>query len=92
MEIETRKYEGEGKSFVYNGVKFTVQERPTYDYSVCEDETYKELLEQKERLDAKVKDREAFLKALKEPVACITHGNTIYPPSKKSKTVVAVTL
>lgn len=92
LEIETRKYEGEGKSFVYNGVKFTVQERPTYDYSVCEDETYKELLEQKERLDAKIKDREAFLKALKEPVVDMTYGNTIFPPAKKSKTVVAVTL
>ena len=92
LEIETRKYEGEGKSFVYNGVKFTVQERPTYDYSVCEDETYKELLEQKERLDAKIKDREAFLKALKEPVVDMNYGNTIFPPAKKSKTVVAVTL
>ena len=92
LEKQSALYEGEGKSFTYNGVKFTVQNRPTFDFSVCEDETYSDLKEQKDILDAKIKDREAFLKALKEPVADVTHGNTIYPPSKKSKTVVAVTL
>ena len=92
LEMETNKYSGEGKSFLYNGVKFTVQNRPTFDFSVCEDETYSELKEQKDILDAKIKDREAFLKALKEPVVDMNYGNTIFPPAKKSKTVVAVTL
>lgn len=92
LEMETNKYSGEGKSFLYKGVKFTVQNRRTYDFSVCEDETYQSLLEQKAELDRRVKEREAFLKTLKEPVADTNYGNTIYPPATKSKTVVAVTL
>jgi hypothetical protein len=92
LEDECRKYEGEGKSFKYNGVKFSVQERPFYDFSVCEDEKYNELIKQKNLLEEKIKGREIFLKYLKEPVGDAELGNIIYPPAKINKTIVAVSL
>ena len=80
------------KTFTHAGCKFTIQNRPRYKYEVCKDEVWDELQREKQKLDEKIKEREAFLKALKEPVADVNYGNTIYPPSVEGGEVVAVTL
>lgn len=80
------------KSFTHAGCKFTIQNRPRYKYEACEDEVWNQLQAEKKKLDEKIKDREAFLKSLKEPVADVNYGNTIYPPIVEGGEVVAVTL
>lgn len=52
-----------------------------YDFSVCSDSTYNEMIVEMEQLKAKIKERETFLKALTEPVSTLD-GEIINPPIK----------
>lgn len=86
--------EKNGKTFeMYNG-KFQIKEVGTkYDYSVCEDTVYNELVAQKSHLDAKIKERQKFLQNIPEGgIADPDNGNMIYRASKSSSTTVTVTL
>ena len=65
-----------------------------YDFSVCGDSTYNELIKEKERIDELIKKREAFLKTIPaEGVADTVSGEVINPPSvTHGKQTLAVTL
>jgi len=65
-DIVEREIEKYGKEASYKGVKFQMKELGKYDFSECGDPKYKELLEEKERLSEKIKEREAFLKKVPE--------------------------
>lgn len=51
-----------------------------YDFSVCSDSTWDNLNAQLTDIKAKMKERETFLKALKEPISTL-EGEIINPPS-----------
>lgn len=87
---EAMKY---GKDFEYKGAKITVKETGvSYDYSVCDDSEYNDRLQELELIKEKIKSRELFLKALKEPMASTKTGEIINPPIRKGKLGITVTL
>ena len=87
-----------GKTFDYNQAKVEVCELCTkYDYSSCGDKEYLSLMTEIMELDAKIKIREKFLKAV--PYEGITQVDKetgecyeIYPPAKTSETGVKITI
>lgn len=59
---EITKY---GKQASWNGATLTLRETGVkYDYSVCNDPVYNNLLQQKEALEKQLKEREQFLKSV----------------------------
>ena len=90
---EVEHYE---KNAVIKGSEFSIVEAGVkYDYSDCNDLEYNSLSIQLEALKSTLKDRETFLKSIKEPLQLIdeTSGEcyTIYPPKKSSTTTLKVT-
>ncbi len=90
---EISQYE---KNSVIKGSEFSIVEAGVkYDYSNCNDIEYNTLTIQLEALKSTLKDRETFLKSIKEPLQMIdeTSGEvyTIYPPKKTSSTTLKVT-
>lgn len=84
-----------GKKASYQGAEVTVRENGTrYDYSVCQDSEHDQLVSDIERLTARLKEREAFLKSIKPgyPVVNEETGEVHYAPIKTSTTGVVVTL
>lgn len=87
-----------GKEFELHNSKFTTKEVGIkYNYSVCNDVEYNDLMQEVQELSEKVKAREEYLKHI--PAKGITTVNeetgeatTIYPPSKSSTTSISVTL
>lgn len=85
-----------GKSFDYHNSKFEVKEVGTkYNYALCADPILKELEQQAEAVNAKLKERQEFLK--KMPIEGIEIRREdelvhVFPPAKYSTTSVAVTL
>lgn len=94
---EYEKY-GTREAITYHDVKITVKETGvSYDYEPCGDPVHARLLQEKEAIDAKLKEREKFLQHLPvEGVETIDEETgeitRIYPPSRTSKTGVQVTL
>lgn len=90
--------EKNGRRHEYMNAEFNIREAGVkYDYSNCNDTPYNELVAEKEKLDAKIKDRERFLKNVPTEGTTIVDESTgeaitVYPPSKSSKTIVSVTL
>lgn len=66
MQSEIEKYGKEG--LVYNGLKFTIGGKKTYNYK--HDPVWLEL-------EGKKKEREVFLKALKEPLQELKEGGEV---------------
>jgi hypothetical protein len=90
---EISQYE---KNAVIKGSEFSIVETGVkYDYSNCNDLEYNMLNTQLEALKSTLKDRETFLKAIKEPMQMIDEASgevyTIYPPKKTSSTTLKVT-
>lgn len=94
-EAITREYQKFGKKEVdYRGVTFVQSESGVkFDYSGCNDTVINELEAEKKELDAKIKERQKFLKNL--PVDGIVNVdentgdiNTLYPPSRSSVTII----
>tara|TARA_R110000868_G_scaffold399006_1_gene672512 strand:+ start:97 stop:585 length:489 start_codon:yes stop_codon:yes gene_type:complete len=80
----------------YHGAKFDIREAGVkYDYSQCDDMQWNELSQQIDALTEQRKERESFLKALKEKLTYVDESTgeiaTIYPPQKKSTTTYAIT-
>lgn len=77
------------KSFDAFGVRFEKAEVGTkYDYSVCGDPIYNHRAQIAEEAAAQLKEREAFLKSLKEPINIVDDESgelaRVIPPLKKS--------
>jgi len=90
---EISQYE---KNTSIKGTEFSIVEAGVkYDYSDCNDLEYNTLTIQIEALKSTLKERETFLKAIKQPIQMIdeTSGEcyTIYPPKKTSTTTLKVT-
>ena len=80
----------------YKGATFDVKEAGVkYDYSQCDDTIWNDLKQQLDALNDKMKEREAFLKTLKERFTYIDESTgeiiTLYPPQKKSTTTYSIT-
>lgn len=80
------------KTIEINGVKISKRESPRFDFVGCDDEQWESLKKQEAEVKAKIKERENFLKALKEPVADVDTGNIINPPVIKVVESVTITL
>lgn len=95
MIEEAEKY---GKEPIkLDGHSFVIREAGAkYDYSECGDPEWNEINDQIKELNEKRKDREKFLKAIKDKATLVDDDSgeitTIYPPSKTSTTTVAITL
>jgi hypothetical protein len=77
---EAAKYAARGEFDAY-GVRYSIAQRTTYEYKASEWSTYQDALRT-------VKECEAFLKALKSPVADPTTGEMIDPvPVKVSESL-----
>lgn len=92
---EAGKYPG--STFEYMGNKITKAEHGTkYDYSVCNDPVFNDLLKEQESIAAKVKARQERLKAQTTPETIIdpTSGEIfiINPPIKRSKSGLNVSI
>lgn len=90
---EIEKY---GKSVDMSGAKLDIRETACKtDYSGCGDIVYNRLVEQKEELDKKIKEREASLKVLSSSRTEVDEETgevfTINPPARSSVTSFAVT-
>jgi hypothetical protein len=89
----TEAYKYKEKTFDAFGAKFTIRETGTkYDYANSGDIKWEMLDAQINNLSAKKKERESFLKSLKEPVADVDEGYIINPPFKTSTESISVTL
>lgn len=89
----TEAYKYKEKSFEVFGAKFTLRETGVkYDYANTGDVKWEQLDAQISDLSIKKKDREKFLKTLKEPVADTGEGYIINPPLKTSMESIAVSL
>lgn len=91
---EKDKY-GKG-DMTYYGARFDIKEAGVkYDYSHCNDTIWDDLKQQIDALNEQIKEREAFLKTLKERFTYIDESTgeivTIYPPQKKSTTTYSIT-
>lgn len=91
---EQSKYGKERMTF--HGATFEIKEAGVkYDYSHCECTIWNDLKQQLDALNDKMKEREAFLKTLKERFTYIDESTgqifTLYPPQKKSTTTYAIT-
>jgi len=91
---EQTKYGKERMTF--KGATFDVKEAGVkYDYSQCECTIWNDINKQIEALTEQRKEREAFLKSLRERLTYVDESSgeivTIYPPQKKSTTTYAIT-
>jgi hypothetical protein len=92
---EAEKY---GKQpFDFQGVTMQIVEAGTqYDFSVCGDPVRDERDAAVNSAKSLLKERENFLKAIKEPTTIVIEGSgevvTVRPPLKKSTTTVKVTI
>ena len=83
-------------AMTYHGATFDIKEAGVkYDYSQCDDTIWNDLKQQLDALNDKMKEREAFLKTLKERFTYIDESTgeiiTLYPPQKKSTTTYSIT-
>jgi hypothetical protein len=91
---EQSKYGKERMTF--HGATFDIKEAGIkYDYSQCDDTIWNDLKQQLDVLNQQMKEREAFLKSLKERLTYVDESTgeivTIYPPQKKSTTTYSIT-
>lgn len=82
---EAQKYGSE--SLVKYDAKIDVGSTYTqYDFSVCQDEEYNDLINQKSEIEVKIKEKEKFLKSLTKAVNIVSADGeliTINPPVVK---------
>jgi hypothetical protein len=84
-----------GKSFELHNAKFEIKEAGVkYDYSNCGDPVYNELAQKMAELEKEIKDRQAFLKAVKPGTEILVEDEVVilYPPVKTSTTSITVNL
>jgi len=91
---EQSKYGKERMTF--HGATFDIKEAGIkYDFSHCEDAIWNDIDKKMQMLTERRKEREAFLKTLKERFTYVDESTgeiiTIYPPQKKSTTTYAIT-
>lgn len=93
---EADKYRGDGKQFNAHGATVTFADTGvSYDCSGCNDPEWNALSKQSAEIKEKLKERENFLKALKNPITVVDEntGETtqIHPAVRKGKEFITVT-
>lgn len=91
---QVEKYGRSGAN--YNGANLCITETGSrYDFSACQDPVWDDLARQKAELDAKLKERETFLRGVKTPQTIVVDETgevkTIYGPAKTSTASIKVT-
>lgn len=91
---EASKYE---KTFNYRNAELQIKESGTkWDYSNCGDIKLNFILKNEESIANQKKERENFLKSLKESMTIIDDQSgevyEVFPPAKSSKTIISVKL
>lgn len=91
-ECEKNGHEGA----LYNGARMIVAEAGVrYDFSSCNDPKWNDLAAQKATIEAQLKERETFLRAIPGSQTIVNEETgevaTVYPPTKTSSTTVKVT-
>lgn len=94
--VDEAEKEGQ-KTFTRNGHQYQIRAAATrYDFSLCGDPALKKMEAEMADLSANIKNRQTFLKGLteSETIADKETGEMVevFPPSKSSKTTVAITL
>lgn len=94
-EILLDEAQKHGKTFDYLGENWSIRETGVkYDYSSCGDPYHEELMKEKAELDAKIKQREDFLKSLSDPMTIVIESTgeirRVYPPKRTSTTTVTL--
>lgn len=79
------------KSFK-DGATFTLSNRKTWYFEDCNDSKYNELKRKAIETCLALKEREEFLKVLKEPIAELQGGEIINPPTWQSTEIISITL
>lgn len=81
------------KSFELFGAKFSkTTVGVKYDFNVCQDSEWQDIKAHVENYKSKLKAREDFLKALKQPVVNPDTGEMIFPANKTGKETLSVKL
>jgi hypothetical protein len=86
-----------GKSFAIYGAKVEVKEMGTkWFFDKTGDPIIARIAEQKDQISKEEKDRQAFLKTLKEKTSFLDEESgevfTVYPARKESKTGIAISI
>ena len=95
-DLVIREVEKYGKQTSKDGATISIKEVGSkWDYSECGDPIYNRLFSQKAEIEEKLKEREALLKATREPRTEVDEETgevyTVNPPSKISTTSYAIT-
>lgn len=95
-DLVLREVEKYGKQTSKDGATIAIKEVGSkWDYSECGDPIYNRLSSQKAEIEEKLKEREALLKATREPRTEVDEETgevyTVNPPSKSSTTSYAIT-
>lgn len=96
-EILTEANKYPEKNFEFMGAKIENAELGTkYDYSMCGDTEYEMLDAQINSLKQRIKEREEFLKSIKQDITLVDNFTgeivTVRPPTKKSTSGLKVTI
>lgn len=80
----------------YNGANLCIAEVGVrFDFSACQDSVWDELAKERTELEAKIKEREKFLRGITTPQTIVNEETgevkKIYGPAKTSSTTVKVT-
>lgn len=94
-EREAEKYPGDKFEFYGNEIA-KAEVKTEYDYLGSQDPVYERVLYEFEQASKKLKEREAFLKTVKEPMTIVDDMTgevvTIHPPIKKTVSGLKVTI
>lgn len=95
-DLVLREVEKYGKQTSKDGATIAIKEVGSkWDYSECGDPIYNRLSSQKAEIEEKLKEREALLKATREPRTEVDEETgevyTVNPPSKSSTTSYSIT-
>jgi hypothetical protein len=97
QEFALSEAQKHGKSFAIYGAKVEVKEMGTkWYFDKTGDPIIARIAEQKDQIGKAEKDRQAFLKTLKEKVSFLDEESgevfTVYPARKESKTGIAISI
>jgi hypothetical protein len=97
QEFALSEAQKHGKSFAIYGAKVEVKEMGTkWFFDKTGDPVIARIAEQKDQISKEEKDRQSFLKTLKEKVSFLDEESgevfTVYPARKESKTGIAISI
>ena len=86
---------GRGETPMYGGAEVGIMDSGVrYDYSACRDPVWHELHLQAEQANARLKAREEYLRAIREPKTEVDESTgevyTLYPPARQATTTLTV--